>query len=105
MEKNSKKPKTTFTANEVAVLVEGLRSDFRVFGEDLSSVKKRLDMLFEELGKQKEDIFAIKTDIRIMKADIQKLKEDVGIIKIDVAEIKEAAKDHAKRLTHLEAIK
>lgn len=76
---------------EFAVILEEIHSDFKVFAEDLSSVKKRLDMLFEEFGKQKEGIFEIKTDIRIIKSDI--------------AEIKETLKTHDKRLTHLETLR
>ena len=82
---------------EFAVILEKIHSDFKIFGEDLSSVKKRLDMLFEELGKQKEDMFVIKTDIRIMKTDIQTLKEDVKIIREDI-------KTFDRRITHLEEV-
>ena len=88
----------SFTANEVGVLVENLQSQFRIFGEDLSTIKEKVDIIFEEQGKQKEDIFIIKADVRIIKCDIT-------ILKSYVAEIKENLKDDSKRITRLETIK
>ena len=95
MKKDANKDKTTMTAQEVGVLIEDLRSQFRIFGEhlstvkeDLSAVKKKVDAIFEEAGRQKEDVFIIKSDIRIIKNDI--------------AEIKETLKSHDKRIAHLE---
>ena len=46
MKKNTK-AKTTMTANEVAVLIEDLRSQFKIFGEDLSEVKTKLNTMVE----------------------------------------------------------
>ena len=88
MKKKTAKDKTTMTAREVAVLIEDLRSQFKVFGEGLDAVKAKVDSLFDQVGKLTEDVFVIKTDVRIIKADI--------------AEIKETLKSHEKRLAQLE---
>lgn len=102
MKNGLKKSKTAFTATEVGVLIEELRSQFRAFGEKLSAVSNKVDMTYEELGRQKEEIFIIKADIRVIKAEIEAIKIDLRLVKKDIAEIKE---DLGKRLTHLEAIK
>ena len=57
--KKETKARTTMTAQEVAVLIEEFRSQFRIFGEDLSAVKNKVDAIFEEQGRQKEEIFII----------------------------------------------
>ena len=90
MKNKADKDKTTMTAQEVAVLVEALRSEFRVFGEGLKAIKERVDSLFNQTGKLTEDVFMIKTDVRIIKTDI--------------AEIKNALKGQDKRISHLEEI-
>jgi peptidoglycan hydrolase CwlO-like protein len=76
---------------EFAVILEKIHSDIKIIVEDLTAVKKRVNAIFEEQGREKEDIFIIKTDIRIIKADI--------------AEIKTTLKGHSERLSHLEATK
>ena len=96
------KGKESTKGREFAVILEKIYSEIKIIGEDLSTFKKRVDSMFEELGSQKEGIFIIKADIRIMKSDVQVLKEDVSKIKTDIAEIKT---DFGKRLTHLEALK
>ena len=76
---------------EFAVVLEKIHSDFKVIAEDLSSVKKKVEAIFEEQGNQKEVASIIKTDLRIIKTDL--------------AEIKIAFKDHAKRLSQLETVR
>ena len=76
---------------EFAVVLEKIHSDFKVIAEDLSSVKKKVEAIFEEQGNQKEVASIIKTDLRIIKTDL--------------AEIKIALKDHAKRLSQLETVR
>lgn len=86
------KPKTTpdtFTASQVGALIERLEGQFKLFGEDLATIKGKVEAIFEEQGRQKEDIFIIKADIRIMKKDIAELKQDVAILKQDVTILKQ----------------
>ena len=114
--KKETKDKVTNRDREFAVILEKVYSEIKVIGEDLTSVKARVEAIFEEQGKQKEELFIIKADIRIIKADIETMKVDIETMKVeietvkidlklvkkDVAEIKE---DFGKRLAHLEAIK
>ena len=67
---------------EFSVILERIHSDVKIIAEDVGSVKKRVDVIYDELGRQREDISFIKTDIR---------------------EIKLILKSHDKRLTFLEA--
>jgi len=100
--KDTNKTKTGFTNRAVAVLIENFQSQFRVFGEglsivreDLAAVKRKGDITFEELGRQRETM-------SMMKAKVDLIAEDIKIIKTDVAEIKIVVKVHDKRLIHLE---
>ena len=49
MAKNHPKKPDTFTANQVGVLIEELRGEFRVFGEGLDNINCRLDRLWKEV--------------------------------------------------------
>lgn len=91
MKKENPNDKTTMTVREVAVLIEDLRSQFRVFGEDLTAIKNKLNAVSEQVGRQEESIFVIRTDINIIKRDI--------------AEIKETLKGHESRIARLETLK
>ena len=102
-----------FTASQVGTLIEELRSDFHTLADNQTSMDEKFsgkfDLLFEEFGRQKEDIHVIKTDIRFMKTDISVLKSDVAILKsdvtvlkTDVAEIKDIIGGNDKRLVKLE---
>ena len=48
---------------EWRVILEDLRSQFRVFGEDMKDVKQRLGSLEDDMVTVKEDIKLIKTAI------------------------------------------
>ena len=73
-----KKILDTFTATEVGTLIEELRSDFKIFTEDQKVMKSKIDMMFEELGRQKEDIHLIKVDIRFLKNGVAEIKDIIG---------------------------
>ena len=117
----SKKPAKTndaFSASQVGVLVEDLRNEIRAVAESQTSLVKKVDMMYEEMGRQREDIWTLKTDVRIIKEDIKVLKEDVKvlkedvsmlkedmkIVKADVAEIKNIISDHGERISKVEEI-
>ena len=132
MKNKPAKDKTTMPVREVAALIEDLRSQFRIFGEKLSAVSDKLDATYEEVGRQKEEIFSIKTKLDMTYEEVSRhseeifsiktklgmtidkldatsdkvdmMYEDVKIIKADVAEIKETLKGHEKRITHLETV-
>ena len=125
-----KKPatKNTFTASQVGTLLESLRSDFHVLAENQRAMDEKFtgkfNLLFEEMGRQREDIWALKADVRILKEDVRILKDDVSVLKEDVrilkddvsvlkedmkivktniVEIKDTLKGQDKRIDRLEA--
>ena len=68
--------------------VDQLKTDFQVFGETLTGVKSKVDVMWNEMGRQKENILVIKTDVAILKTDVAVLKTDVAVLKSDVAILK-----------------
>jgi len=76
---------------EFGVILERVHTDIKIIIEDLTAVKKKVDAIFEEQGREREDMFIIKADIRAIKTDI--------------SAIKEALKNHDKRIANLEVVK
>ena len=93
--KKDTKDKSMMTAREVAVLIEDLRSQFRIFGEQLNAVENRLENKIGGIAANQA-----KTLERVTLLEITARK-----IQTDITEIKETFKTHDKRLTHLEALK
>ena len=89
MKNKPDKDKTTMTTREVAVLIEDLRSQFRIFGEQLKAVENRLENKIEGVATNQaatlERITSLEITARKIQADIVEIKTDFG-----------------KRLTHLE---
>ena len=63
--KDPNKTETAFN-REVKVLIEDFQSTFRVFGEglsivrgDLSNLTKKVDVMWEAMGRQEENIFIL----------------------------------------------
>ncbi|MCG2694457.1 hypothetical protein L6261_00005 [Candidatus Parcubacteria bacterium] len=88
--KDNEKEKDHYTA----IILEEMRSDFKMFGEVLSGVNDKLEVVrkkgdatFEEVGKIKIEIGVIKEDIVEMKGDIVEMKGDIVEIKGDIVEI------------------
>lgn len=114
MKKNPKKEKTTFTAREVAVLVEDFRSQFRVFGEGQKALREEFNgmkIAFKGLNKGVERIdlrlIKVEEDVGNLKGMVAKNTEDItaintrlGHIEQDIGLIKE---DFGKRVSILEA--
>ena len=102
MKKNkpTKPTKTNQSYNpdrEFAVVLERLETEFKTFGEDLKGIRSKVDIMWDEMGRQREDINIIKADIRIMK-------EDIKVLKADVSEMKVTLKSHDNRLGRLESV-
>ena len=57
--KKADKDKTTMTAREVAVLIEDLRGQFRVFGEGLTALREKVDSIANALANVMGRITAI----------------------------------------------
>lgn len=77
---------------EFAVVLEGLRSDFRVFGEELVSVK-------EDLTIVKKDLSALKKDFAGLRVNQARTLERVTSIELTQRQILGALEDHNIRLS------
>lgn len=73
---------------EFAVILEDLRGKFDTFAEGLGALRDKVDLLYTEFGRQREEFF-------LMKADISMIKKDMG-------EVKNLLISHDKRLSRLE---
>ena len=71
--------KNTYMDREFGVILEDIRSDFKVFGETLLEVKKRGDDTFEAVGELKEDV-------AVLKEDMVFVKEELGLIRNELKE-------------------
>ena len=94
--KKRKKKKEIYTDGEVCVLLEDIKDKFdfladgqAILKKDLSEVKKKADINFEEIGKLRVDVTILRKDVDILKKDVSILKEDVSILKKDVSVLKE----------------
>lgn len=96
-------------AREVAVLIEDLRSQFRIFGEKLEALEDkfngRLDNVDGKLENLETKVDGIATNQARTLERVTSLEITVRNIQTDIAEIKENLKDHSKRLTHMETVK
>ena len=96
------------------VVVEQLRSDFRIVAEALSGfrqhveerfdrVDRRFDRLEADVGHLKADVILLKNDVAQLKNDVEQLKNDVGQLKVDVGLLKTAATVHSQELREIRA--
>lgn len=58
--------------DQYTTVLNGLRSDFRVFGEKLKDVKRRVNTTFEAVGKLQEDTTIVKTDVEFMNGALKR---------------------------------
>jgi len=56
----------------VRILLEDIRSKFRVFGEGQKDIQKQLKDIREMIAKNTEDIEIIKSDIAFIKTELKK---------------------------------
>ncbi len=94
MKDKGSQDKTTMTTREVAVLIEDLRSQFRIFGEQLKAVEARLEGKIEGISANQAKTLEKITSLEITVRKIQ----------TDIADIKDTFKTHDKRISHLETI-
>ncbi|PIP20022.1 MAG: hypothetical protein COX40_06955 [Candidatus Omnitrophica bacterium CG23_combo_of_CG06-09_8_20_14_all_40_11] len=81
MKNKTGKDKTSMTAREVGVLIEGLRSDFRVFGDELKTITRRIEGIETTVARTWEKITEL--DLRLVRVE-NKLEEiDLRLINID----------------------
>ena len=77
--KNNPKDLKAFTSNEVAVLIEGLKSDFRAVVEVLEPIPDRLDKVEERLSAVEFEIQSLKTAVSTAIPDINRRLAKAGI--------------------------
>lgn len=65
----------------VAVLLEDLRSQFKIFGEDLESVRRKGEATFDAVGELQEKVEDVVLEMRWVKAELR-------LIKVEIAELK-----------------
>ena len=100
MEKRTKK-NGKFTVTEVGALIEAMRSDLKPILEDITGIKTKLDSVFEQVGKNTEDIQLIKHILSNHSEEIKSikgtLKEHSGILEEHGGLLKE----HSGLLNHI----
>ena len=98
------------------VVLEGIRGDFKVFGEGLSDVSRKMDVLTERVDvlTEKVEVLSVKTDILTERVDVLSEKtdfliEDMDYVKSILVENKEKSgkaderiESHENRLIKLE---
>lgn len=106
------------TRDEYTVVLEDIRSEFRVFGEGLQQVASGLEDVKTNLEDVKTDLADVKTDLGAVKSDLGDLKNELGEVKTDLEFVKQelglirhnqVTRDEFKfletRVAHLERIK
>ena len=69
--------KDEYTVTEVGTLIDQFRGEFKVFGENLTSVKEDVGTIKEQVAKNSEDAALLKTAVRSLSAKIEKLTESI----------------------------
>ena len=90
--------KDTFTASQVGALIEDLRSEFRVFGDELKTVSTRLKAVEVNQARTLEKITSLEMRVTAIEVAIKE-------IRVDVAAIKNAIRSQDIRISHLETAK
>ena len=87
---------------EFKVSLENINGNIATVVDDVKSVKNRVNFMFEELGRQKEDLYLIKADLRIVKNDTGEMK--ITLVSHDkrLLNIENILSRHDKRISHLE---
>lgn len=100
-------------------ILEEIQENFRAFGQEFVALHKKTDIIFDEVGLIRVDLYQIKMrldsvendvadmrkEFKGMRLDIGILKDEVKFIKHDIAEIKKTltAKADIKYITLFEA--
>ena len=91
------------------ILLEEMRSNFRLAFEGFEIVNNRLDRLESGQANLESDVGVLKSDVGVLKSDVGELKSDVRELKSDVRDVKRnmglinsIASDHETRLQNVE---
>ena len=85
--------------DQYTVVLEEIRSDFKVFGENLQMTREVLGGKIEEL---QSDMSVVKSDVRELKSDVRELKSDMREVKSEIVKINERIAAYDVRLAQLE---
>jgi hypothetical protein len=104
MDKITKEEIKEMATDIAAVVAEELQGQFKAFGEDLTSVKRTVNLLAEDMDHVKSDIIDMKGDIKEIKEDIIEIREELVEIngKLDKKAEKKVVDDHENRIIKLE---
>lgn len=87
---------------EFTVVLEGLRSDFRIFGEGLSALREKVDALWEKVETLEIKVDTLQVKVDTLQAKVNGIFEMTGRNTEDIASIKIDLKAFSKRITLLE---
>jgi len=81
-----------------------LQSQFKVFGEQLTGVERKVDLMAEDMDTVKSDIVDMKRDIKEIRGDIVEIRGELVEIngKLDKKADKEVTDNHETRIIKLE---
>ncbi len=66
---------------EFKILLETIDDKFSLVVDEMKDLKTRVNVMNEELGRQRERFFVVETDIRFIKGDVKELT--VGLKTLD----------------------
>lgn len=81
--------------DQYTIVLEGLRSDFRVFGDGLQFLNEKFDKMDGRMGSLEQKVDSIVDDIQIIKTDLR-------IMKNKLVDHDEELQDHESRIVNLE---
>lgn len=104
MDEDKKKEIREIAKEVAAVVTEDLQSQFKVFGENLSGVRGKVDLLADDMDYVKSDIVDMKFEIKEMKTKLISVESEVKEIngKLDNKAEKEVVDGHENRIVRLE---
>ncbi len=96
MKKRAKK-EDKFSVREVSVLIEDLRSQFRVFGEGLRDVREKLDTVTGIVAENSENITLLRIGVSATKDELVKVNGKLARIEESIRFIKDKLKSKVDR--------
>lgn len=91
---------------EFAVVLEGLRSDFKVFNEGLTDVREQVKELHQETKEIRQDMKKLDKKIDTVHAELGKKIDVVHIQLMDFSDdAKQILNNHEERIAKLETCK
>jgi methyl-accepting chemotaxis protein len=70
-------PKNAYTPTEVGTLIDGFKSDFKLFGEKLDSMSVKLDATYEQTARNTEKIALLEAAVQSIASDLRILTQRV----------------------------